>query len=61
MKQNIRINIMENYIVRESVKNGNAETTGYPVATFDNYSDASQYIEKSENRQNLYISVKEAK
>lgn len=49
------------YTVRESVKNGNPETIGYPVASFDNYSDASDYIEKSENRQNLYISVQEVK
>ena len=49
------------YIVRESVKNGNPETIGYPVASFDNYSDASDYIEKSENRKNLYISVQEVK
>lgn len=52
---------MENYIVRESVKNGNPESIGYPVATFDNYSDASNYIENSGNRQNLYISIQEAK
>ena len=50
---------MKNYIVRESVKNGNPETIGFPIATFDNYSDASDYIEKSDNRQNMYISTQE--
>lgn len=52
---------MDTYIVRESVKNGNPEDLGYPVASFDNYSDASDYIEKSDNRKNLYISTKEIK
>jgi len=52
---------MTKYIVRESVKNGNPEDLGYPVATFDNYSDASDYIEKSKNKQNLYISIQEEK